>query len=72
MSKRSKTSMSRFRAAYERLNMAQRQIAQRLFCEAHHVTPGTFRNKMNGFSTLFEAEVEWMEGYDPYTQPVAA
>ncbi|WP_040006183.1 hypothetical protein [Fibrisoma limi] len=72
MSKRSKSLMSRFRVAYERMNHSQRQIAQKAFCEAHHVTPGTFRNKMNGFTSLFEAEVEWMEAHDPYAQPQTA
>lgn len=77
VSKRSKTLMGRFRKAYERLNHAQRRIAQRTFCELHHVSSGTFRNKMNGFQALFEAEVEWMEEYDPYalierTQPLTA
>lgn len=64
--------MARFRTAYERLNQSQRKVAQKTFCETHHVTPGTFRNKMNGFSALFETEVEWMEDYSPYQAPVAA
>ncbi|OJW78107.1 MAG: hypothetical protein BGO59_29245 [Spirosoma sp. 48-14] len=72
MSKRSKSLRSRFRSAYERLNHTQRQVAQKSFCEAHHVTAGTFRNKMNGFTSLFEAEVDWMESYDPYAQPLTA
>ena len=55
ISKRSKSLMGRFRAAYERLNHSQRQQAQRLFCEAHQIKPGTFRNKINGFSALFDA-----------------
>lgn len=58
--------MSRFRKAYERLSYTQRQVAQKNFCEIHSISSGTFRNKINGFAALYETEVQWMEGYDPY------
>jgi len=72
LDKRQRGLISRFRSAYERLSYNQRQTARGQFCGIHGVTEGTFRNKMNGFSALSETEVEWMESYDPYAQPLAA
>ncbi|WP_420150349.1 hypothetical protein [Spirosoma sp.] len=72
LSKRSKELSARFKMAYERLSFTQRQAVKVSFCKAHGVTEGTFRNKTGGNNPVSETEVEWMEAYNPYAQPLAA
>jgi hypothetical protein len=71
LSKRQKELMARFRIAYERLSFHQRQILKKKFCTTHVLTPGTFYNKMSGFSAISETEVEWIEAYNPYAEAAA-
>lgn len=72
LSKRSKELTARFKIAYERLSFTQRQTVKAKFCAAHGIAEGTFRNKVSGTNPVSNTEVEWMEAYNPYQQPIAA
>lgn len=62
----------RFRDAYGRFGENHRRAAKRQFCAIHGVTERTFSNKLAGSNPLAQAEVEWMESYNPYAQPQTA